>query len=87
MEWASSAGLRNLLDAESEGQVGKLNYTYGARARDPSEWAAVHEELRNGAITAKSSATGLGQLLLSNVDKYYPSGRQGIGNPTEEPSG
>ena len=87
VEWASSAGLRNLLDAESEGQVGKLNYTYGARARDTSEWAAVHEELRNGDITAKSSATGLGQLLLSNVDKYYPSGRQGIGNPTEEAIG
>lgn len=85
--WASSRGLINLLNAESGGKVGVPNYTYGERARDPSQWASVHDELRAGNITARSSATGLGQLLLSNVERYYPSGRQGIGNPHEEAVG
>lgn len=87
-EWASSPGLINLLRSESGGEVGKPNYTYGnAIQSDPSRWHEVHDELRDGRITAESSATGLGQLLLSNVDAYYPSGRQGIGNPTEEAIG
>lgn len=34
-----------------------------------------------------SSATGLGQLLTSNVVLYYPSGMDGIGNPLEEAAG
>jgi len=85
--WASSPGLINLLQAESRGRVGVPNYTYGDRSTDPTQWASVHEELRNGRKTATSSATGLGQLLLSNVDAYYPSGRQGIGNPQEEAVG
>lgn len=85
--WASSPGLINILRRESNGKVGVPNYTYGARARDPSQWASVHNELKAGNITARSSATGLGQLLLSNVDRYYPSGRAGIGNPVEEAAG
>jgi SLT domain-containing protein len=47
----------------------------------------VHEELKSRNITATSSATGLGQLLLRNVEAYYPSGVQGIGNPEEEAVG
>lgn len=86
-EWASDPGLINILRRESNGRVGVPNYTYGARARDPSQWDSVHAELRSGRITARSSATGLGQLLLSNVDRYYPSGRAGIGNPIEEAAG
>lgn len=85
--WASSPGLINILRRESNGRVGVPNYTYGARATDPSQWASVHNELKAGNITARSSATGLGQLLLSNVDRYYPSGRAGIGNPVEEAAG
>lgn len=86
-QWATSPGLQNILRRESNGQVGRPNYTYGARARDPSQWASVHRELQNGQKTTRSSATGLGQLLLSNVDKYYPSGRRGIGDPVEEAAG
>ena len=67
--------------------MGRPNYTYGARSRDPSQWGSVHDELRAGRKTERSSATGLGQLLLSNVERYYPSGRQGIGNPMEEAVG
>lgn len=86
-DWARSSALRNLLDSESDGWVGRPNYTYGARHRDHGRWAEVHDELRRGRITADSSATGLGQLLLRNVDEYYPSGRAGIGDPLEEAIG
>jgi len=85
--WADSPGLHNILARESNGEVGRPNYTYGARARDHSQWASVQEELRNGQKTTRSSATGLGQLLLSNVDRYYPDGRQGIGDPLQEAAG
>jgi Putative peptidoglycan binding domain len=81
-EWATSPALRSLVNHESGGIVGRLNYTYGNR--DP---ASVHAELKSGRISARSSATGLGQLLLSNVDKYYPNGRAGIGDPVQEAAG
>lgn len=86
-EWGNSEALHNILRRESGGQVGRPNYTYGSRARDPSQWGSIHDELKNGQITARSSATGLGQLLLSNVDKYYPNGRAGIGDPLQEAAG
>jgi hypothetical protein len=59
----------------------------GERWKDPSRWAEVHAELREGRKTAKSSATGLGQLILGNVERCYPSGRAGIGDPLEEAVG
>lgn len=80
--WADSPALRNLVNAESGGIVGRPNYTYGNR-----DWGSIHNELKSGNITARSSATGLGQLLLSNVDRYYPNGRQGIGDPVQEAAG
>lgn len=85
--WADSDGLHNILRRESDGVVGRPNYTYGKRAKDTSAWASVHAELRAGRITAKSSATGLGQLLLRNVDAYYPAKRAGIGDPLQEAAG
>jgi LysM repeat protein len=85
--WATSPALHSLLQAESNGKVGVPNYTYGARARDPSRWVEVHAELRQGHKTVTSSATGLGQLILANVEQYYPSGRDGIGDPLEEAIG
>jgi hypothetical protein len=85
--WATSRGLHNILARESGGVVGRPNYTYGTRANDRSRWDDVHRELKNGRITARSSATGLGQLLLSNVDRYYPAGRAGIGDPLQEAAG
>jgi hypothetical protein len=85
--WANSESLHSILKKESEGWVGIPNYTYGKRQADPSYWGQIHEELRNGVKATRSSATGLGQLLLRNVDKYYPSGRNGIGDPTEEAVG
>ncbi len=94
--WASSRALQNILLRENrDGEVGRPNFRYGARANDPSTWPAIWAELRAGRIQGqdrvprrlRSSATGLGQLLGSNVDKFYPSGRAGIGNPIEEAAG
>lgn len=86
-DWASDPGLIALIEAESAGWVGIPNYTYGERKKDRSRWPGVWAELRRGAITTKSSATGLGQLKLSNVDVFYPAGRAGIGDALNEAVG
>lgn len=85
--WASSNGLIQLLKHESDGWVGRPNYTYGARASNKSLWGTVVAELRAGIQSARASASGLGQLLLANVETYYPSGRKGVGVPIEEAAG
>lgn len=85
--WADSDSLHSLLEKESLGFVGIPNYTYGKRAADSRYWGQIHNELKAGTKTTDSSATGLGQLLLRNVDKYYPSGRNGIGVAEEEAVG
>lgn len=85
--WAESPALHNILAKESRGRVGVPNYTYGKRSRDEGQWSSVHEELRAGKKRTRSSATGLGQLILPNVDAYYPAGREGIGNPLDEAAG
>jgi hypothetical protein len=69
---------------------------FGTNTRSKSEnfihrrtdvWPAIHDELKSGRKSAKSTATGLGQLILDNTEAYYPSGRQGIGNALEEAIG
>lgn len=94
--WASDRGLRFVLAHESGGVVGIPNYTYGWRAKEAACWPKIHQELRAGINSSgipregkviKSSATGLGQLLLSNVDGFYPNGRAGIGDPLQEAAG
>jgi hypothetical protein len=85
--WAEDPGLHNILARESDGWVGRPNYTYGARATNQALWGSVIDELRRGQKTTTSSATGLGQLLLSNVDRYYPAGRSGLGDPLQEAAG
>jgi SLT domain-containing protein len=45
------------------------------------------ERRNNNPFGVKSTASGLGQLLLSNVDKYYPDGRNGIGDALNEAVG
>lgn len=66
---------------------------------DRSGWPKIWDAVRNDAWRslqdagqlarghAPSSATGLGQLIATNVDKYYPSGRAGIGDALEEARG
>jgi LysM repeat protein len=85
--WGDANGLHQILNKESKGKVGIPNYTYGRRRNNPARWGEIHNELKRGRIGARSSATGLGQLLLANVDRYYPSGRRGIGDPHEEAVG
>lgn len=85
--WASDPGLISLLKSESEGRVGVPNYTYGERSANESQWPEVWAELKSGTKSTASSATGLGQLTLPNVDEYYPDGRAGIGDALNEAVG
>lgn len=85
--WADSDALHTLLAKESQGRVAVPNYTYGSRKSLPSTWAGVRAELIAGIERARSSATGLGQMKLFNVDAHYPDGREGIGNPHNEAVG
>lgn len=85
--WGSSPALVSVLAHESDGWVGRPNYTYGDRAKDHALWPSVWSELKQGVRSTRSSATGFGQLILENVDKYYPSGRAGIGVPMDEAVG
>ena len=82
-DWASNNAIYKILQNESGGYVGRLNYTLGNMGLEEFKWIALSWE----KIPARSSASGLGQLLLSNVDKYYPSWRKGIGNPLDEAVG
>jgi hypothetical protein len=86
-EWADSEGLHSILQKESDGWVGIPNYTYGRRAADSKYWGQVHEEIKAGKMATSSGATGLGQLQPRNIDRFYPSGRNGIGDPLEEAIG
>lgn len=85
--WASDPALVNLLQKESGGWVGIPNYTFGSIRKDKSKWPLVWDQLKNGIVTTKSTATGLGQLALPNVDKHYPAGRLGIGDARNEAAG
>lgn len=97
LSWADSEGLKQIVRRESGGWVGIPNYTYGKPPK--ADWPKIWQELVNGELSAKptwspyqgkklvSSATGLGQLTLSNVDAYYPAWRYGIGNALQEAMG
>ncbi|HLC82161.1 MAG TPA: hypothetical protein VJH68_05890 [Candidatus Nanoarchaeia archaeon] len=93
--WAYSSGLHSILSQESEGLVGVPNYSikdqYGKPAKNnPELWSGIHHLIRQGekgSSRASSSATGLGQLLATNADTFYPSGRVGIGDCREEAVG
>ena len=98
LAWASDPDLHYILKRESGGWVGRPNYTYGKAHElyNQDQWPAIWAELKQrpdlkilpkSLIRTKSTATGLGQLLSSNAAKFYPSGRQGIGNALEEAVG
>lgn len=86
-DWSEDPDLHYILSKESNGWVGRPNYTYGVRAVNKNLWPDVWAELKAGKVTTKSSATGLGQCLLSNAQKYYPDGQMGIGDPINEAVG
>ncbi len=91
-ESAGIVGLPNYTFSEAY-EPGNQNYV----RRHPEVWADIHNAIKNhegrsGEVVINdtpvvSSATGLGQLLQANVDRYYPGGRNGIGNPIAEAVG
>jgi hypothetical protein len=89
--WASSYSLRKLLLEESGGWVGIPNYEFGpgiTKSENRDQWPAIWEHLRAGGSPPKGrGATGLGQLVLTTVDRHYPDGRLGIGDPWNEAVG
>lgn len=85
-DWAKNEKLHSVLARESNGKVGVLNYTIKSMGLDQF-YARANASSAHNPIGAKSTASGLGQLLLSNVDKYYPDGRKGIGDPINEAVG
>ena len=99
MTWAADPDIHYIIEHESAGWVGRPNYTYGQEnagrrfgsdISSPSSrdrWPEVWAELREGVKGAKSTATGLGQFILDNVRRYYPSGVDGIGVPLDEAVG
>jgi hypothetical protein len=85
-EWCENEALHEILWKESGGQVGRLNYTMKGMSTNEYKKVALNTATRN-PFGVRSTASGLWQLLLSNIDRYYPSGRNGIGDPIEEAVG
>lgn len=83
VEWAKSENLHYVLSRESNGIVGRLNYTIKWETVDSFKNKAT-SSTGNNPIGAKSTASWLGQLLLSNVDKFYPNGRDWIWDALNE---
>jgi len=83
---AALAAINRVIEKESAWKVGIPNYTIRnagiSRERAIAELQSGRKNLTH--LGASSSAMGLGQLLGTNMDKYMPSGRQGIGNLQEE---
>ena len=85
--WGTDAGLHYILSRESAGIVGRLNYTI-PKSYTPEQFKRISlERKNNNPLGVTSTASGLGQMLLSNVDKYYPDGRAGIGDALSEAVG
>ncbi|MBB1564939.1 hypothetical protein HG430_002770 [Candidatus Gracilibacteria bacterium] len=83
--WAKNKNLHFILDKESKGEVLVLNHTL--KSKNISKEEFKEKALSGESIGAKSTASGLGQLQLANVDAYYPNGREGLGDPIEEAVG
>jgi len=76
------------------GWVMRPNERYDDRNKveNRDQWFDIRDELREGRIEgqdhvrkgARSSAIGLGQLLVSNYDAYAPGGRTSMGDPLAE---
>ncbi len=82
-DWCNKESLHRILSRESNGMVGRLNYTIKWHSVDSFKEQAL-SSTRNNPIGTVSTASWLGQLLLSNVDKYYPEGRKWIWDPLNE---
>jgi hypothetical protein len=88
--WPEDPGLHNILHHESGGRVGVPNSTFGGQRRLTEIWAALKSGTWRPGWAGEqntSSATGLGQLIVANVRRHYPSGVAGIGDALEEAIG
>ena len=89
-EGKPNSAMVTLLTKESGGWVGRPNYEFGEvyKIQNQAYWPGVWSNLHAGGKPPKGrGATGLGQLVLTSVDKHYPDGRKGIGNPMSEAVG
>jgi hypothetical protein len=87
LSMARDANWHWLLGKENgDGVVGLPNCSIG-RNLSREQIAIVHARIRHGERWTRSTATGLGQLIIGNVDRHYPDGRAGIGNPRSEAYG
>jgi hypothetical protein len=86
-DWSNNKNLHKIMWKESTWwQVGILNYTIKWMSTYDFKQKALSSSRKN-PIGSKSTASWLWQLLLSNVDRLYPSWRNGIWNPIEEAIG
>jgi len=88
--WVQNPKLHHILQKESAGwQVWILNYTITKNTGYTTESfrnIALKRRVDN-PIWTRSTASWLGQLVLSNVDAFYPDGRSWIGDPLNEAVG
>ena len=80
--WAKNKNLHFILDKESKWEVLVLNHTL--KSKNISKEEFKEKALSWESIWAKSTASGLWQLQLANVDAYYPNWREWLGDPIEE---
>jgi hypothetical protein len=93
-EWATSKEFAQLIWRESVASTGKgnerglkvwvLNHTIKWETTESFKRKAVESSKKQNPIGSKSTASWLWQLLLYNVDIYYPDWREGIWDPLNE---
>lgn len=91
-EWAESKSLHELLKHESVWRVWVMNYAF-KRSAYTSMWNFKDYVTENLSLDSRkisknfwtiSNASWLWQLLISNVDKFYPEWREWIWKPLNE---
>ena len=84
ISWSENKKIHEIMGKESwGGQVGILNYTVKWMSGSEFKRRALASK-KDNPIGSYSTASWLGQLLLCNVDLYYPSWRHGIWDPIDE---
>lgn len=91
-EWAQSESLHQLLKKESWWKVWVMNYEFKKSSAwdiySFKDYVLENTWLSSWKISKQlwtvSNATWLGQMLIWNVDKYYPEWRKGIWKPLNE---
>lgn len=82
-DWCNKESLHRILSRESNWKVWRLNYTIKWENPESFKEKATSSTWNN-PIWAKSTASWLWQLLLSNVDKFYPDWRNWIWDSLNE---